>query len=345
MDKDQIYLEYNANFQKLLDCMARLNLFLYKQLHKEFSDSMPILTSRTKSVQSLAFKIEQMESSPTSILEIHDIIGIRIICLTESVVKEIVQLIPSMLNIEEVKDTRIRLGENQFGYTSIHLIGKMISEDSEKIRTDTEEDFVGLKYEIQVRTYAQHIFADLAHKYSYKSGKYIPSNIKRPLFRVAALSETIDEEINRFEQERKSYLESRPANSDELINIENLRTFLSSKLEQFRSIGEQEDYEGVIRDLKEFEIKRIPDLENLIDKHYEDFRALELKRLEEFIQIVGKDNEMVRKFIDNNYIYSYVGTIRNILNQEFKTKWVEYKENAIDKPMWDLIKQKLHIKK
>jgi len=33
------------------------------------------------------------------------------------------------------------------------------------------------------------------------------------------------------------------------------------------------------------------------------------------------------------------GTIRGIMNQEFKTEWQKYNEEHIQKPMWDKLRQ------
>lgn len=339
MTNEEVYKEYNDIFKHLLECTSRIYNFIYHEMQKTYPDAMPYMSSRTKQVKSAAYKVEQMENPPETLTEIHDLIGFRIVCLTETIVFEIAELIPKLLNIVDTKDTKIRLGEDQFGYTSFHLIGEITAEDSGKIRNTPEEDFQGLKYEIQVRTFAQHIFADLSHKYSYKSGKYIPSNIKRPLYRIAALSETIDEEIKRFQDERQKYIEQYSPEQEEQVSVENLKLFLSDKLEEYRNIGDKEDFDGLVRDLDTFGIKTIGDLEHLIDKHYEEFLKLEKRRLAQMVEIAGDQNELIQKFIDGDYIYSYVGTIRGILNQEFKTAWVEHKRNAIDAPMWEMIRE------
>ena len=338
MTNEEVYKEYNNVFKNLLDCTSRIHMYLYQEFQRKFPNSLPYMSSRTKSVKSVAFKVEQMDVPPSTLLSIPDLIGIRLVCLTESDVLEVSELIPTILNIVKTKNTKIRLGEDQFGYTSIHLIGELTTEDSQNISNSDQESFTGLKFEIQDRTFAQHIFADLSHKYSYKSGKHIPSDIKRPLFRIAALSETIDEEINRFQVERQSYIDEYTPSVSEQISIDNLKLFLSTKLEGFRNEEDAEDYEGLVRDLEYFGIKRTGDLNTLIDKHYSEFLGLEKRRLDQMIQIAGSHNKWIQKFIEGGYIYSFVGTIRGILNQEFKTAWVDYKEHAIDEPMWKMIK-------
>lgn len=339
MTSEEVYKNYQVLFKRLLACTSRINMFLYKKIQEIYPNSMPYISSRTKTEKSVAFKIEQMTESPDSILFLHDLIGIRIVCLTETIVSEFATLIPTWLNIIYTKNTKIRLGEDQFGYTSIHLIGEITADDNSKIRQPVDDDFTGLKYEVQVRTFGQHIFADLSHKYSYKSGKFIPSNVKRPLFRIAALSETIDQEINRFEEERQKYIDRYTPDPEELITLDNLKLFLNEKLGELRNHEDKEDYDGLLRDLNHFGIKAIGALDGLVDKHFTDFLKLEQRRLKEIIEMAGEDNEFIQKFVQRKYIYSFVGVIRGILNQEFKTEWVEYKQEVIDKPMWELIRK------
>lgn len=161
MTNEEVYKEYQDSFKHLLSCTSRVNMFLFKELQKIYPNEMPYISSRTKTVESVAFKVEQMINPPDSILKIHDVIGVRIVCLTETIVDEVSKLIPTWLNIIDIKNTKIRLGEDRFGYTSIHLIGELTIDDNNHIRQPDDVDFTGLKYEVQVRTFSQHIFADL----------------------------------------------------------------------------------------------------------------------------------------------------------------------------------------
>jgi len=339
MNSEEIYIQYRSMHQKLSDCTSRINMYIFKKLYN--IEGNHFVTSRLKKIDSLAFNIEQGEIQPSSILQIKDIIGIRVICLSESKVKEIVSEIQKILSIVEIRDTKTKLGEDQFGYTSIHLIGKLTSKDSTNIRNDVSEDYTDILYEIQVRTFAQNIFADLSHKYSYKSGKYIPPEIKRSLFRIAALSEVIDSEINKFENEREKYILTYLPNDEESINIENIKLFFKKNLDAFRNIGLMEDYEGLINDLSHFGVKRISDLKRLYSKHFRQFRKLELRKLDSLIKVLGIDDDWIKEFKKHDYIFSRVGTIRGILNQEFQTEWIDYKREHIEKPALDILQQKI----
>lgn len=338
MEKDIIYKEYEEYYPTLLKCMHRLHMYIYKLLYEE---SMPVLASRIKSVQSLSYKIEHEKLELKTILENRDTIGLRVICLSSSKVKDVVKLIETNLNSIEIKDTQTRLGEDRFGYSSTHIIIRLNENDSENIKESPEEDYKELWVEIQVRTYAQHIFADLSHKYSYKSSKYIPPEIKRPLFRIAALSEVADNEINQFEEARLKYIHDYKPTDDNAINIESLKIYFSTRFEDFRNIGPQEDYEGIVKDLDHFGIKTIRDLNLLVDKHFSEFREIELRRLDYLKQRLGPKIKSYEGLVKNNYIYSYVGTIRGILELEFKEVWDKYYVDALQKPTFEKIRKML----
>jgi len=230
------------------------------------------------------------------------------------------------------------LSENEFGYSSIHILGKINLATAREIDSTNPTLYHNKMFEIQVRTMSEHIFSMLSHKFSYKSAKYIPSEIKRPLYRIAALTEIMDNEIRNFEEARTKYIKGFIPTKSEEINIENLRQFFKSKFKENRDIGTDEDYEGLIRDLNHFNIKTIKDLNNLHKKNYTEFLKLEKKHLEFLETKTGKENEFVIKFKRLGHIYSFVGAIRGILNQEFKSEWADYRIKAIDEPFFKILK-------
>jgi len=315
-------------------------LTLFELFQQVLPDAIPFIESRVKTTNSVAYKVEQLKNPPKSIIDIHDIIGIRYICLTPKLVSEVVEIIKSEYNITKFYNTKTRLDETQFGYSSIHLIGEISKDDNQKINKKHEHDFTGLKYEIQVRTISEHIFAALSHKNSYKTDKYIKSEIKRPLFRIAALSEVIDNEIDNFEQARREHIESENLDPTDQINTENLELYLPKIIDAKRNTGSNEPYDDLVRDLYAFNIKSLDDLSKLVEKNFKEFRRLELKRLDVLkVKLKEKHNDNLKKLVDKNFLYGFTGTIRGIMNQEFKTEWQKYNEEHIQKPMWDKLRQ------
>jgi len=340
MTTDEVYDQMSEEFGRMLKAKWALRMHLFEIFQQVLPEAIPFIESRVKSSNSVAYKVEQLKNPPKSIIDIHDIIGIRFICLTPKLVTKIVEIIKSEYSITKFYNTKTRLDEAQFGYSSIHLIGEISKEDNVKINEKKEHDFTGLKYEIQVRTISEHVFAALSHKNSYKTGKYIKPEIKRPLFRIAALSEVIDNEIENFEKARKKHIEAENLDPKDKINVENLMMFLPTIIDKKRDTGLNEPYEDLIRDLYVFNIKSLDDLSKLVKKNYKEFRRLETKRLGVLkAKLKVKHNDNLNKIVDKNFIYGFTGTIRGIMNQEFKTEWQKYNEEQIQKPMWAKLRQ------
>lgn len=340
MTRDEVFDQMGIEFKRMLEAKWAIRTHMFRVFQQVLPDAIPFIESRVKTMDSVAYKVEQLKNPPTSIIDIHDIIGIRFICLTPSIVKTVVEIIQADFHINKTYNTKTRLDETQFGYSSIHLIGEISEKDNKAINEEGKFDYTGLKYEIQVRTISEHIFAALSHKNSYKTGKYITSEIKRPLFRIAALSEVIDNEIENFEIARNTHIESENLDPKDQINIDNLKMFLPKIIDKKRDIDVFEQYEDLVRDLNAFNIKSLDDLKNLVKKNFRQFGALEKKKLAELNErLKEKPNEFLQKLVDRKFIYSFVGTVRGIMNQEFKTEWQKYNEEHIQKPMWDKIKQ------
>lgn len=55
----------------------------------------------------------------------------------------------------------------------------------------------GLKAEVQVRTVTQHVWAAASHVLQYKQEASVPLPVRRSIYRVSALLETVDLEFER----------------------------------------------------------------------------------------------------------------------------------------------------
>ena len=78
--------------------------------------------------------------------------------------------------------------ESEFGYKGLHLDLKL--DDERKILPE----YVGFgdqQFEVQIRTIVQDAWSEVDHKLKYK--KEIPSDIKRRIYRLAALFELADQ--------------------------------------------------------------------------------------------------------------------------------------------------------
>lgn len=333
MDKDDFYKEYTDNFKDNLKVSSDLYLHIHKILMKQYKEGVPFVSTRLKAWESLWNKIDSANWKYKSIYQMGDLIGIRIICLTNKEVAEVVEILKENLSIHKEYDTKSRLGENEFGYSSIHLLGKITEEEAILIKDEDKGILEGKKYEIQVRTMASHIFSDLSHKYDYKSSKFIPSEIRRSLFRIAAMSEVLDTEIDNFNAARQDYLDNYTPEPDDQLNKDNVELFLNKKFNDKRDTKELESYNDALIDLENFGIKSIADLSKLLDSNMTEILKLEKKQINYLIEKLGKDDSLVQSIVKQGFLFSNTGTIRAVLAQQFGAVWEKYRTENIDKKM------------
>jgi hypothetical protein len=123
--------------------------------------------------------------------EIRDKAGVRVITVYESQVSEIDALIRECFKVHHSEDKRRALAPDQLDYLGVHFEVSLLTEISEPPRV----------CEIQVHTRAQNLWATVSHDLLYKPPQEPPTDIKRPIYRLIALLELFDGEIQRARQE------------------------------------------------------------------------------------------------------------------------------------------------
>ncbi len=130
-----------------------------------------------------------------------DLCGMRVILQTTGQVAEYCELIKQYFEIdwENSEDTGSRLGNDQFGYISQHFIVSFVPGLANILGVDIDvQRFKRMKAEIQVRTLAQHINADILHDRLYKSTVTPLNEHLREGSKIAAMSEILDGHLNTF---------------------------------------------------------------------------------------------------------------------------------------------------
>lgn len=132
--------------------------------------------------------------SYSSLEDVTDKVGVRVVTRYSSDVDHVCAVLTSEFDVLEDVDHRVASVET-FGYSSRHLV--LILGPTRKGLPEWRQ-YGDLRAEVQVRSILQHAWASISHGLDYKSDKEVPSEVRRKLFRVAALLETGDDLFDSF---------------------------------------------------------------------------------------------------------------------------------------------------
>jgi ppGpp synthetase/RelA/SpoT-type nucleotidyltranferase len=171
---------------------------------------LAIVQVRAKTVPSFAEKVlRKRDKYNDPVRQLTDLCGGRVIVHTKGEVEAICAFIRKHFEIDEANslDSADRLRASEFGYRSVHYIVSISPEKAAAVAfpVSTPKEVLGLKGEIQVRTIAQHCWADIGHDRVYKSAFEVPDKWVRESARAAALLEDVDETFARVVQGLETY--------------------------------------------------------------------------------------------------------------------------------------------
>ena len=291
-----------------------------KELTSQNNISLAVpIENRVKNWSSINSKIEGSNLKLKDILQLNDLVGIRLILLFKRDLDKCRKLIEQNLKITEKEDTASRLDESQFGYQSYHYVIKL---PKKWLSIPTLRDFAKYKAEIQIRTIAQHIWAAASHTLQYKQEDNVPKTVRRSIYRVSALLETVDLEFERVLREREEYVtELKPETQDEPLNVDLLKEILDSHL-PIANRTDDENYSELIQNISNCEIETSSELISLIKEQLEvaleeDKEAVKEKR-EYFIKEGEmQDDENDERAIKQGIFFTHAGLVRRMLDWKF----------------------------
>lgn len=203
MHSEMILDEYRE-LQPVYTKIKNIALELLRQKLKENNMSVTAIEGRIKTEKSLAGKLELKGQKYRSIDDITDIVGVRIITFFSDEVDKIAALVEQMLEIDwdNSVDKRKMLEIDRFGYMSLHYICRI----PKSLHDDPQHPLVNqVRFEIQMRTALQHVWANMQHDTGYKSEVEIPVEYQRSLNRLAGILELADEQFSRIRKEINDY--------------------------------------------------------------------------------------------------------------------------------------------
>jgi len=256
--------------------------------------------------------------------------GLRLILLFKRDVSSVCRLLENNFKVVRQYNTQERLKDNQFGYSSTHFV---IELPDNWLAVPTLAPMRGLRAEIQVRTVAQHIWAEASQTLQYKQKESVPASVTRAIHRVSALLETVDLEFERVLEQRESYrIDVNILETEDVLNVDLLEKTLDSLLPSSHK-SDDEDYSQLLTDLTHFKVTTPAELGDLIRRHLgaamevdASYVAKHLHALRAGEDLVGTSKERTLAGV----FYTHTGLTRQTLNQEFGGLWNQYQHDKFN---------------
>ena len=295
-------------YREKLPVFKKLKEIVQKLLRDRLSENRIVVSGiegRIKTEKSLTGKLELKGYKYRTLDDITDILGVRIITFYSDEVDIISALADQMFEVdwENSVDKRKMLEIDRFGYMSLHYICRI----PKTLYHDPElPELNQIRFELQMRSALQHMWANLYHDMGYKSDVEIPLEYQRSMSRLAGMLELADEQFSHIRKEINAYRRNvqslvASGNFDEVpLNGDTFRSFL--KLNPFKrladkmaAINQAEIYDDSLMPyynvLRHLDMKTIGDIVRMRNEHSESAYQLAL------IQLAGTGLDIMAKSV------------------------------------------------
>jgi ppGpp synthetase/RelA/SpoT-type nucleotidyltranferase len=251
------------------------------------------VNSRVKTEKSLTGKLELKGYKYRTLSDITDIVGVRIITFFSDEVDIISALSEQLFSIDwdNSVDKRKMLEIDRFGYMSLHYICRV----PKSLFYDPKmPELNEIRFELQMRSTLQHVWANMYHDMGYKSDVEIPAEYQRNMSRLAGMLELADEQFSYIRKEINAYRRNvqslvATGNFDEVpLNGDTFRSFLALNpfkrlTDKMAAINQAEVYEDSLMPyynvLRHLNMKTIGDIVRLRNEYSDSAYQLALIQL------------------------------------------------------------------
>lgn len=251
------------------------------------------LETRIKAEDSLAGKLELKGFKYKTSEDITDLVGARIITFYEDEVDKMAALVGKAFEVdwENSVDKRKMHELDSFGYGSLHYVCRI---PYDLYHEDGCPEINRIRFEIQIRTALQHVWATINHDTGYKSGVEVPAHHIRNINRLAGMLELADEQFSRIRTEINDYRRHvkalvRDGNFDEVpLDVDSFRSYLEMNpfddlTKKIAAINQAEIlYTPILPylpELKKMGFKTLGDIHKLVKENSEDAYQLAVYEL------------------------------------------------------------------
>ena len=249
------------------------------------------INHRVKEEKSLAGKLERKGDKYSSLSDITDILGTRVICFFSDDVDKLAKKIEDNFTVdwEESIDKRKYLDVNTFGYLSVHYICSL------KQDGDYPPQLKDKRFEVQMCSIMQHMWAVMEHDLGYKTKFGVPNAVKRDFFRLAGLLEIADEHFVNIRNNVSAYTKAvheriitdnakeLPIDSvsleEYMNNSESMRSFLQTVSNVCEAEITHESPDNYLDQLDWLKKRTIGDLQQMLNDNYSLALQMITKRL------------------------------------------------------------------
>jgi ppGpp synthetase/RelA/SpoT-type nucleotidyltranferase len=151
------------------------------------------VTGRTKEPRSFALKACIGHNYDNPLQEIGDKAGVRVMVIYQRDIDAVIDIVQRTFKVVSVDRKLEALDFDRNGYLGTHIQATL-----DPAGDSTTDELAPLEFEVQVRTLAQSAWAEVSHAELYKPPADVPQALKRRIYRLVALVELIDNEVETF---------------------------------------------------------------------------------------------------------------------------------------------------